>query len=1038
MKKLAYPILLLLIIAACNRSPKDDGTAPAPLFPQPKSIDANTKGGYIVNPVSGDTIQPIILESGDTLITGVPIPATPKIIHPDSVSTPKIVKVATELVEVNAHPNRHKIPDIVPTFKVDKSKIKTIPIQLAKKQPRGGLDTAHYIVNTTGDTVKTGIPIPATGKTVPTIQPQPTPALPPAFKDAAIANLQYLDVDQGMPSSYVNCVFEDQSGNLWFGTYGGGVTKYNGSSFTHYTKKEGLSNNYVMSILEDQSGNLWFGTLGGGVTKYNGSSFTHYTKKEGLSNNYVLSILEDQSGNLWFGTWGGGVTKYNGSSFTHYTEKEGLSNTIVLSILEDQSGNLWFGTSGGGVTKYNGSSFTHYTEKEGLSNNYVRSILEDQSGNLWFGTDGGGVTKYNGSSFTHYTEKEGLSNNIVKSILEDQSGNLWFGTDGGGVTKYNGSSFTHYTEKEGLSNNYVRSILEDQSGNLWFGTYGGGVTKYNGSSFTHYTEKEGLSSNYVKSILEDQSGNLWFGTDGGGVTKYNGSSFTHYTKKEGLSNNYVLSILEDQSGNLWFGTSGRGVTKYNGSSFTHYTEKEGLSNNIVMSILEDQSGNLWFGTSGGGVTKYNGSSFTHYTEKEGLSNNYVWSILEDQSGNLWFGTSGVTKYNGSSFTHYTEKEGLSNNGVLSILEDQSGNLWFGTSGGGVTKYNGSSFTHYTEKEGLSNNYVWSILEDQSNNVWVSTEKGLKAPKKGLTVFAVGDGLGNHPQNEKKMKKVTDEETFGIMTFGKQDGLKGVDFFINSAFIDSKNRAWWGSGKGLEMLDLNKFSTATKPPAIFLKQLDINEQFIDYRNISDSFKNEIYFDSVVRFENYPLNLELSYDKNHLTFHFVAIDWSAPHKIQYSYRMLGLDNSWSNPSKEGKAEYRNLSYGTYTFQIKAIGESGKWSEPFEYTFTISPPWWHTWWFRVLLVCSSLFIIYLVFKWRTKSLRERQKHLEKTVEERTADVVEEKRIVEEQKELIEIKQLETEQQKHLVEEKNREILDSITYAKRIQSAILPQLNS
>jgi serine phosphatase RsbU (regulator of sigma subunit) len=417
-------------------------------------------------------------------------------------------------------------------------------------------------------------------------------------------------------------------------------------------------------------------------------------------------------------------------------------------------------------------------------------------------------------------------------------------------------------------------------------------------------------------------------------------------------------------------------------------------------------------------------------KKKGLSNNYVWSILEDQSGNLWFGTSGggVTKYNGSSFTHYTEKEGLSNNRVLSILEDQSGNLWFGTSGGGVTKYNGSSFTHYTEKEGLSNNYVWSILEDQSNNVWVSTEKGLKAPKKGLTVFAVGDGLGNHPQNEKKMKKVTDEETFGIMTFGKQDGLKGVDFFINSAFIDSKNRAWWGSGKGLEMLDLNKFSTATKPPAIFLKQLDINEQFIDYRNISDSFKNEIYFDSVVRFENYPLNLELSYDKNHLTFHFVAIDWSAPHKIQYSYRMLGLDNSWSNPSKEAKAEYRNLSYGTYTFQIRAIGESGKWSEPFEYTFTISPPWWHTWWFRALCVLLALILILILVKWRTAALIKRQKELEKTVEKRTEELVQKNIVVEQQKAVVE-------QQKHLVEEKNREILDSITYAKRIQSAILPQ---
>ena len=95
-------------------------------------------------------------------------------------------------------------------------------------------------------------------------------------------------------------------------------------------------------MLEDKSGNLWFGT-GGGVSKYDGKSFTQFYRKEGLSNNLLcLSILEDKSGNLWFGTTGG-VSKYDGKSFTHFTEKEGLSNNVVTSILEDKSGNLWFG-----------------------------------------------------------------------------------------------------------------------------------------------------------------------------------------------------------------------------------------------------------------------------------------------------------------------------------------------------------------------------------------------------------------------------------------------------------------------------------------------------------------------------------------------------------------------------------------------------------------------------------------------------------------------------------------------------------------------
>ncbi len=134
-------------------------------------------------------------------------------------------------------------------------------------------------------------------------------------------------------------------------------------------------------------------------------------------------------------------------------------------------------------------------------------------------------------------------------------------------------------------------------------------------------------------------------------------------------------------------------------------------------------------------------------------------------------------YNGETFTHYTTKEGLSSNTILSILEDSHGNIWFGTGGGGVSKYNGETFTHFTEREGLSNNIVYSVLEDSNGNIWLSTEKGLNCLVPGTDV---------------------------IHTYGQQDGLKGIDFYINSVLLDSKNRIWWGSSKSLTMLDLNYF------------------------------------------------------------------------------------------------------------------------------------------------------------------------------------------------------------------------------------------
>jgi len=893
--------------------------------------------------------------------------------------------------------------------------------------------------------------------------PEITLAKEPAVKDQNPENFSSFSKLQGLKSGNILCILEDKSGNLWFGATGGVVCKYDGKSFTHFTDKEALSNNAVWSMLEDKSGNLWFGTGGGGVCKYDGKSFTHFTDKEGLSNNDVRSMLEDKSGNLWFGANGGVVCKYDGKSFTHFTDKEGLSNNNVSSMLEDKSGNLWFGTKGGGVCKYDGKSFTHFTDKEGLSNNDVRSMLEDKSGNLWFSTYGGGVCKYDGKSFTHFTDKEGLSNNVVWSMLEDKSGNLWFSTYGGGVCKYDGKSFTHFTDKEGLANNTVLSMLEDKSGNLWFGTNGGGVCKYAGKSFTHFTDKEALSNNAVWSMLEDKSGNLWFGTIGGGVCKYDGKSFTHFTDKEGLSNNFVLSILEDKSGNLWFGTNGGSVCKYDGKSFTHFTDKEGLSNNGVWSMLEDKSGNLWFGTKGRGVSKYDGNrveaieaalqrgeivperiqqdlkkingklvkSFTHFTEKEGLSNNTVCSILEDKSGNLWFGTKGggVSKYDGKSFTHFTDKEGLSNNDVRSILEDKSGNLWFGGGGGGVCKYDGKSFTHFTDKEGLANNTVLSMLEDKSGNLWFGTNGGLSK----LTLNKLVE------INEKVKTNSIKEEDIFFKDYTYSDGFLGIGVNAGNTMLQAKDGTIWiGASDRLTAMHPENMLPDTIAPNIQLTTIELFNENIAWANLENKKDSTLTlgngvsvsnfsFDGLTKWYSIPQNLSLAYNNNYLTFNFIGITMNQPKNVKYQYILEGIDENWSAITNKTSAPYGNLPHGTYSFKVKAMNSEGYWSKAFEYKFTIRPPFWQTWWFRTLIGLLIISSIWYYIKSREKKLVAEKEKLEKTVEERTEELVHKNIVVE--------------QQKHLVEEKSeklgealKDITDSINYALRIQQAFLP----
>ncbi len=273
----------------------------------------------------------------------------------------------------------------------------------------------------------------------------------------------------------------------------------------------------------------------------------------------------------------------------------------------------------------------------------------------------------------------------------------------------------------------------------------------------------------------------------------------------------------------------------------------------------------------------------------------------------------------------------------------------------------------------------------------------------------------------------------IYSYSLQDGLKGKDFYPNSALIDNENRIWWGNGKGITMLDMNNFKIPYQAPTMRLDQIEINEQFIDYRHLKDSTGMEMDFDSVLKFYNYPLNLELPYNNNHLTFHFSAIDWTAPHKISYSFKMEGLNDEWSIPTEESKADYRNLPYGTFTFKVAAIGELQKWSEPFEYTFTINRPWWHTWWARSGYGITALLLVIGIVRWRTAKLEQHRKELETQVALATQEIRSQKDEVEAQNEEIEAQRDNVVATNEALEKQKRELEFTLENLKLIQSQLI-----
>ncbi len=575
---------------------------------------------------------------------------------------------------------------------------------------------------------------PSAGQTIPKSNEKPALLRPVTKPGGFFSQIQTYTTDNGLAMDAISCSCTDKLGNLWFGTSGGGVSRYDGKSFTNYSTAQGLAGNEIFCITEDKTGNLWFGTNGTGASRFDGKSFTNFTTSQGLANNKVWSILEDKIGNLWFGTYQGGVSRYDGNRV------DAIESGDIIAQRTQQD-----------IKKVNGKlvkSFTNYTTDQGLAYNSVRCIAEDKVGNIWFGTYGRGVSRYDGNrvdaiergdkiaqqnqqdikringklvkSFTNYNSSPGLTNSSVLSIIADKTGTLWFGTNGGGVICYDPSakirtgseSFTNYTTAEGLANNRVVSIMEDKSGNLWFGTNGGGVSRYDPSakfhigseSFTNFTTLQGLANNVIKSITEDKTGNLWFGTDGAGVCRYDGSSFMNYTINQGLPDNVVLTTMEDKTGNIWFGTQGKGICCYNGNiveaiengdnnaqltqkeikktneklvrSFTNYSLAQINSNNTVFCTMEDKMGDLWFGTLGGGVCRYDGNR-VEAIERVDESAKRIRQDLKKTEGELV-----------KSITNYTAAQGLANSTIRSVLEDKIGNIWFGTDKG-VSRYDGN-------------------------------------------------------------------------------------------------------------------------------------------------------------------------------------------------------------------------------------------------------------------------------------------------------------------------------------------------------------
>ncbi|MGZ4033456.1 MAG: SpoIIE family protein phosphatase, partial [Bacteroidia bacterium] len=282
-----------------------------------------------------------------------------------------------------------------------------------------------------------------------------------------------------------------------------------------------------------------------------------------------------------------------------------------------------------------------------------------------------------------------------------------------------------------------------------------------------------------------------------------------------------------------------------------------------------------------------------------------------------------------------------------------------------------------------------IQTDEDGNLWMGTNNGI---------------------DKLDLSKFVNEKEIVLKHYGKEEGFIGVECNQNAFYKDVDGRLWIGTVGGITLYDPKKEKKNTVEPQTQITAIRLFLEKVDLSKFSDSILNGL-----------PQNLKLPYDKNHITFDFIGVSQTIPARVKYKFMLEGFDTDWLPEGKETSTTYSNLPPGKYTFLLKAANNDNLWnSTPVRYSFEIIPPFWKRLWFFLFIIIIIIGSILLMIKMRERSLRHSQKLLEEQVTIRTYELLEEK------------EKLQTAYSE--IDEKNKDITDSIHYAKRIQQAILP----
>lgn len=775
-------------------------------------------------------------------------------------------------------------------------------------------------------------------------------------------------LEQGIPQSSIIALYQDYNGNMWLGSQGG-ITRYNGQKFESFDSRHGLAGNHVSTFMQDRSGRYWMGHRYKGITMLQHKKFLAIN----LTEERINCIREDEWGNIWFGTHGKGLfilpagKEPQTENFIKYQLPADLSDFEVFDVSFFE-GTALVGTEKGLLVINYDAALNEFSSNRLTPKNsgipFLKIYSFARSAEQLWGLGEKGIFRIDVDNIQtipdqvdYFPFTRSIDIYFLHNITLDEEGVLW-GVHRNGVYRFTGHAYdfdfygTNYKETE------TNAIYCDRENNIWIGTMNHGVMKYSDSRFRIHNKESGMVSNIVSSVENDREGKLWMATENG-VSIFDGHDYKHLTFRDGLPHNSVSVLFEDSRGYMWMGYyDGYPLLRYDPDQelFQQFTTRDGLMNNSVLTIEEDSEGNIWFATLGFGVSKYsypdelNEEKFETFTEEDGLCANSIWTIHADRDGRLWFGSDseGLSMYDGKKFFSFNEKDGLSNSSPAAIAHDSKNNLWIASIGGGIFKYDGHQFFNYSIDKGLSSDSPFSIICDNDDIVWIGTNSGIDR---------------------------FDPESETFKSYSREDGFLGIETNQNAICKNEQGIIWFGTMNGVVRFDPSEDVQNTIPPVTHVENIQLFFNEFDYQEYSDSI------DAV---SGLPLSLAFSHNLNHLTFECIGISHKAPEKIKYQYFLEKFDTEWNPVTEATSITYTNVPPGKYTFKVMACNNDGVWNEDaVQLAFVIYPPFWQTWWFRILILISIIASIILIFRLRLRSIKLQKTKLEQLVDDKTLEL-------------------------------------------------------